>query len=126
MQKRMEAAIKGEEAHLKDRGYKYLAIANPANGEEFFEVLYKLNWEESGMVKITRDKLYCLASSKIPKERYIDVLDLVTIKLDWIVSIKTCFALVFCECNVFQKENSFATNEPKQGKRSPIFSLWRL
>ena len=93
MQKRMEAAIKGEEARLKDRGYKYLAIANPANGEEFFEVLYKLNWEESGMVKITRDKLYCLASSKIPKERYIDVLLCRNFKI-WILSTKTCFTLV--------------------------------
>ena len=62
MQKRTEVAIKGEEAHLKDCGYKYLAIANLANREEFFEVLYRLHWEELGMIKITCNKLYCFAS----------------------------------------------------------------
>lgn len=56
--KKIEGAIKSEEERLKDRGYKYLSIANPENGEEFFQVLYGLNWEEQGMVKITRDKLY--------------------------------------------------------------------
>ena len=79
MQKKIEAAIKGEEDRLKDCGYKYLVITDPANGEEFFEVLYSLNWEESSMVKITRDKLYCLASSKIPKERYIVAFNLISL-----------------------------------------------
>lgn len=67
--KKIDAAIRSEEERLKDRGYKYLSIANPNNGEEFFKVLYGLKWDEPGMLKITRDKLYCLCSSKIPSGR---------------------------------------------------------
>ncbi|MCO5611053.1 hypothetical protein L7F22_065303 [Adiantum nelumboides] len=68
--KRLDKATKVEEERwLKDRGYKYLLIANPLNGDEFFKLLFGIKWDDPGMLKITRDKLYCLTSSKITHER---------------------------------------------------------
>ena len=67
--KRLDKATKVEEERLKDRGYKFLSIANPHNSDEFFKVLYGIKWDEPGMLKVTRDKLYCLTSSKITPER---------------------------------------------------------
>lgn len=67
--KRLEKATRVQEDRLKDRGYKYLSIANPHNGEEFFKLLFGLKWDDTSMLKITRDKLYCLTSSKISPER---------------------------------------------------------
>jgi len=68
--KRLDKATRAEEDRLKDRGYKYLSIANPSNGEDFFKILYDLKWDDMSMLKITRgDKLYCLSSSKITPER---------------------------------------------------------
>lgn len=67
--KRLEKVTKVEEDRLKDRGYKYLSIANPQNGEEFFKLLFGIKWDDQGMLKITKDKLYCLTSSKITPER---------------------------------------------------------
>ena len=68
--KRLDKATKVEEERLKDRGYKYLSIADPLNGDEFFKVLFGIKWDDAGMLKIRRDKLYCLTSSKIPPDRY--------------------------------------------------------
>ena len=67
--KRLDKAIKVEEDRLKDRGYKYLSIANTLNGDEFFKLLFGIKWDDPSMLKITRDKLYCLTSSKITPER---------------------------------------------------------
>lgn len=67
--KRLDKAIRAEEERLKDKGYKYLAIANPGNGEEFFSLLFGLKWDDSSTVRITKDKLYALCISKIPQER---------------------------------------------------------
>ena len=67
--KQIDKAIKVEKEQLKDRGYKYLSIANPLNGDEFFKLLFGIKWDDPGMLKITRDKLYCLTSSKITPER---------------------------------------------------------
>ncbi|MCO5567185.1 hypothetical protein L7F22_020873 [Adiantum nelumboides] len=55
--KRLDKATKVEEERLKDRGYKYLSIANPLNGDEFLKLLYGIKWNDPGMLKITRDKL---------------------------------------------------------------------
>ncbi|RYA47586.1 hypothetical protein DD599_27160 [Enterobacter cloacae complex sp. CH23B] len=68
--KRLDKATKVEEERLKDRGYTYLSITNPLNGDEFFKFLFSITWDEPGMLKITRDNLYCLTSSKITPERY--------------------------------------------------------
>ncbi len=40
--KRLDKATKMEEERLKDRGYKFLSIANPLNGDEFFKLLYSI------------------------------------------------------------------------------------
>lgn len=65
----MDVCFKKEQEKMKDKGWKYLAIANPANGEEFFSLLYDLNWDDKSMMSVTRDKLYCLCTSKISAER---------------------------------------------------------
>lgn len=70
LEKRLEKATKQEEARLKDKGYKLLSIANPIHGEDFFALLYNLKWDDTSMVRITRDKLYALCSSKLPPQRY--------------------------------------------------------
>ena len=103
--KKIDAAIRSEEDRLKDRGYKYLAIANPNNGEEFFKVLYGLKWDEPGMLKITRDKLYCLASSKIPSDRLL-------FTMMFYFQYNFWYFLVFAYyMSILQKEGSFATHE---------------
>ncbi|MCO5608302.1 hypothetical protein L7F22_062508 [Adiantum nelumboides] len=56
--KRLDKATKVEEERLNDRGYKYLSIANPLNGDEFFKLLYGIKWDDPGMLKITRDKAF--------------------------------------------------------------------
>ncbi|MCO5612684.1 hypothetical protein L7F22_066953 [Adiantum nelumboides] len=77
--KRLDKATKVEEERLKDRGYKYLSIANPLNGDEFFKLLYGIKWDDPGMLKITRDKLYCLRNSKITPERKKIILHLMSL-----------------------------------------------
>ncbi|MCO5550791.1 hypothetical protein L7F22_004282 [Adiantum nelumboides] len=67
--KQIDKATKVEEERLKDRVYEYLSIANPLNDDEFFKLLYGIKWDDPGMLKITRDNLYCLTSSKITLER---------------------------------------------------------
>ena len=69
--KKMEIAIKNKEENLRDSGYKYLAIANPIHGEEFFSLLYHKDWTDTNMVGITRDKLYSLCTAKISIERLV-------------------------------------------------------
>lgn len=70
LKKKMDDAVKRLEEKLQDSGYKYLCIANPANGEEFFKMLFERDWSDKTMVGITRDKLYSLCSAKITMERY--------------------------------------------------------
>ncbi|MCO5611301.1 hypothetical protein L7F22_065553 [Adiantum nelumboides] len=64
--KRLDKTIRAEEEQLKDKGYKYLAIANPSNDEELFAFLFGIRWDDDSMMQITKDKLYTLCSSKIP------------------------------------------------------------
>lgn len=72
--KKMDEAIKREEERLRDSGYKYLSIANPAHGEQFFSMLFKKDWNDKSMVGITRDKLYSLCTAKITIERCVSFL----------------------------------------------------
>ena len=68
--KKMEASIKREEEKFRDSGYKYLSIANPIHGEDFFSIIFNRDWDDKTMVGITRDKLYSLCTAKISIERY--------------------------------------------------------
>lgn len=74
---KMDQSIKHEEDKFRDSGYKYLCIANPTNGEEFFSMLFNRDWADKSMVGITRDKLYCLCSAKVTTERYMISLQVV-------------------------------------------------
>lgn len=69
--RKMETAIKHEEEKLRDSGYKYLSIANPIHGEEFFSFIFHKDWTDKTMVGITRDKLYSLCTAKISTERFV-------------------------------------------------------
>lgn len=71
LKSKMDASLKHFEEKIQDSGYKYLCIANPANGEEFFSMLFNRDWKDRDMLGITRDKLYSLCSAKISNERYI-------------------------------------------------------
>lgn len=52
-----------------------LAIANPANGQGFFSILFHYDWEKAeDRVGITKDKLHALVTARVPTERYLKVL----------------------------------------------------
>ncbi len=68
-QKRMLELSKKEEERMRDNGYKYLSIANPTHGDEFFSLLFNKDWNDKSMIGITRDKIYCLCSAEITCER---------------------------------------------------------
>ena len=68
-QKRMLELMKKEEERMRDNGYKYLSIANPTHGDEFFSLLFNKDWNDKSMIGIPRDKIYCLCSAKITRER---------------------------------------------------------
>lgn len=65
-----EKLIKGVEGTFKDRAYKMLAIANPANGPGFFQLLFKYDWGVKGLVTLTKEKLYILGMSRLSADRY--------------------------------------------------------
>ncbi|MCO5587870.1 hypothetical protein L7F22_041822 [Adiantum nelumboides] len=71
---KLDDAIKRMEEILRDNGYKYLSIANPLHGEEFFSMLFKKDWSDKSMIGITKDKLYSLCSVKIIVERHKELL----------------------------------------------------
>ncbi|MCO5582067.1 hypothetical protein L7F22_035958 [Adiantum nelumboides] len=66
---KLDDAIKRMEEKLRDNDYKYLSIANPLHGEEFFSMLFKKDWSDKSMIGITKVKLYILCSAKITIER---------------------------------------------------------
>ncbi|MCO5583522.1 hypothetical protein L7F22_037433 [Adiantum nelumboides] len=66
---KLDDAIKRMEEKLRDNGYKYLSIANPLHGEEFFSMLFKKDWSDKSMIGITKVKLYILCLAKITIER---------------------------------------------------------
>ena len=70
LKRKMDASIKREEEKFRDSGYKYLSIANPIHGEDFFNIIFNRDWEDKSIVGITRDKLYSLCTAKISVERY--------------------------------------------------------
>ncbi len=79
--KKMDDSIKREEEKFRDSGYKYLSIANPAHGEDFFSLIFKKDWNDKTMVTITRDKLYSLCTAKITNERCVLYLNLVVLNM---------------------------------------------
>ncbi|MCO5565090.1 hypothetical protein L7F22_018761, partial [Adiantum nelumboides] len=66
---KLDDVIKRMEEKLRDNDYKYLSIANPLHGEEFFSMLFKKDWSDKSMIGITKDKLYILCSTKITIDR---------------------------------------------------------
>ena len=70
LKKKLEASIKREEEKFRESGYKYLSIASPIHGEDFFSIIFNRDWDDKTMVGITRDKLYSLCTAKISIERY--------------------------------------------------------
>lgn len=65
-----EKTLRGVEQTFRDRAYKMLVIANPENGEGFFQLLYNYDWSKKGLVALTKEKLYTLAISRLSQGRY--------------------------------------------------------
>ena len=65
----MDASIKSEEEKFWDSGYKYLSIANPIHGEDFFSIIFNREWDDKTIFGIIRDKLYGLCIAKISTKR---------------------------------------------------------
>ena len=53
------------EQTFRDRAYKMLAIANPNNGDGFFQLIFNYDWSKKGVVAHTKgeDLYYCHISS---------------------------------------------------------------
>ncbi|MCO5554004.1 hypothetical protein L7F22_007530 [Adiantum nelumboides] len=62
------------EQTFRDRAYKMLTIANPSNGNSFFQLIFNYDWSKKAMVALTKEKLYILATSRIHTERKTEVL----------------------------------------------------
>ncbi|MCO5612375.1 hypothetical protein L7F22_066642 [Adiantum nelumboides] len=62
------------EQTFRDRAYKMLTIANPSNGNSFFQLIFNYDWSKKGMVAFTKEKLDILATSRIHTERETEVL----------------------------------------------------
>ena len=54
---------------FKDRAYKMLTIANPNNGDGFFQLIFNYDWSKKGVVALTKEKLYTVATSRVHAER---------------------------------------------------------
>lgn len=72
-----QAAIKHVEINFRDRAYKLAAVANPANGTAFLNLIYNYNWNQKGA--LGRDKVITLAMSPIKADRYDQIFSL----LEW-------------------------------------------
>lgn len=59
--------IKQIESSFRDRAYKVLAVANPANGASFLQLIYNYNWNQKG--SLAKDKVVVLGQSHLPAER---------------------------------------------------------
>ncbi|MCO5554022.1 hypothetical protein L7F22_007548 [Adiantum nelumboides] len=59
--KRLDKARKMEEERLKDRGYKYLSIANTLNGDEFFKLLYGIKWNDPNTKELSDIGIQCIS-----------------------------------------------------------------
>ncbi|KAI5059962.1 hypothetical protein GOP47_0024382 [Adiantum capillus-veneris] len=62
------------EQTFRDRAYKMLTIANPNNGDGFFQLILNYDWSKKGMVVLTKENLYTLATCGIRVERKMEVL----------------------------------------------------
>ncbi|MCO5609523.1 hypothetical protein L7F22_063751 [Adiantum nelumboides] len=65
--KRLDKATKVEEERLKDRGYKYLSIANPLNGDEFFKLLFGIKWDDPGFKKESNEYVEGVLEESVPQ-----------------------------------------------------------
>ena len=59
------------EQTFRDRAYKMLTIANPNNGDGFFQLIFNYNWSKKGVVALTKEKLYMVATSRVHAKRCI-------------------------------------------------------
>lgn len=60
------------ERQYQMRAYKYLQVANPANGEGFFRLVWDYDWSPANRNgPLSKDKLLVLATSRISNERCI-------------------------------------------------------
>ena len=64
---RKRAIYEVEETLKKRHGYKMACIANPANGDYFFDLLFSLDWDSDH--NVTVDKLKVLTSTKLSPDR---------------------------------------------------------
>ena len=57
------------EQTFRDRAYKMLTIANPNNGDAFFQLIFNYDWSKKGVVALTKEKLYTVATSRVHAKR---------------------------------------------------------
>ena len=51
------------EQTFRDRAYKMLTIANPNNGDGFFQLIFNYDWSKKSVVALTKENLYTVATS---------------------------------------------------------------
>ncbi|KAI5073080.1 hypothetical protein GOP47_0011093 [Adiantum capillus-veneris] len=62
------------EQTFRDRAYKMLTIANPNNGNAFFQLIFNYDLSKKGMVALTKENLYTLAMSCVQAKGKTEVL----------------------------------------------------
>ncbi|MCO5557139.1 hypothetical protein L7F22_010696 [Adiantum nelumboides] len=63
----LDKATKVEEERLKNKGYKYLSIANPLNGDEFFKLLFNIKWNDPGFKKVNNEYVEGVLEEFVPQ-----------------------------------------------------------
>ena len=66
---RCEKGRSSVEQTFRDRAYKMLTIANPNNGDGFFQLIFNYDWSKKGVVAPTKEKLYTVATSWVHAKR---------------------------------------------------------
>ena len=66
---RCEKGRSSVEQTFRDRAYKMLTIANPNNGDGFFQLIFNYDWSKKGVVALTKEKLYTVATSRVHAKR---------------------------------------------------------
>ncbi|MCO5590403.1 hypothetical protein L7F22_044373 [Adiantum nelumboides] len=65
--KPLDKATKVKEERLKDRGYKYLLIANPLKDDEFFSLLFGIKWDDPGFKKESNEYVEGVLKESVPQ-----------------------------------------------------------
>ena len=52
---RCEKGRSSVEQTFRDRAYKMLTIANPNNGDGFFQLIFNYDWSKKGVVDLTKE-----------------------------------------------------------------------